>query len=225
MTTCRIILQNTAKSILPRSSWTNSPANPAGLLLWKCRMTKQQKKLSRNWMALPSMAGPSAYPLPNRGKTAPPAKVEVSSAGTIIPAADTRKAFCSAKGSRRGPFFYAPGSGGPERQRHRSAGVFGIVDADGSAQFLRGMLDLPKIIGEGPVEIDPGIPDTDHCILAFPGGFHVDAFVLRAGDGAIQQIPQDESQQVLIRAQFEVPVNLIDDDRFAAYSSRKKSSH
>jgi len=116
--------------------------------------------------------------------------------------------------------------GGPERERYgRAAGFFGIIDADYAAQLFGGVLDLAEIIGEGTIEVDPGISDADHGVAVVPGRFDVDAFVLGAVHGAVEEVPEDKSQEIFVSAEFELPVDLVDDDRFSAYSAGKKASH
>jgi hypothetical protein len=113
-----------------------------------------------------------------------------------------------------------------EGERHGSAtGLFGIIDADRAAQLFSGMLDLPEIIGKGSVEIDAGISDADHGVAFILSRFDVDTFVLGAVHGAVEKVPEDEGEEIFVSAQFEIPVNLVDDDRFSAHGAGKKASH
>jgi hypothetical protein len=53
----------------------------------------------------------------------------------------------------------------------------------------------------------------------------MDAFVLGTIDGAVEQVPEYESQEVFVGTEFEVPVNLVDYYCFSAYGAGEKSSH
>jgi len=87
------------------------------------------------------------------------------------------------------------------------------------------MLDLPEIIGEGAIEIDTGIADADGGAVIVAGRFDVDAFVLGAADGAVKEVPENESQEILVGAQFEITVNLVDDNCLSAYGAEEKTGH
>ena len=117
-------------------------------------------------------------------------------------------------------------SGGPKGKSYGgAAGLFGIIDADRSTQLFGGVLDLPEIIKECAVEIDTGVADANHGAVAISGRFDMDTFVLGAVDGAVEEVPEDESQEIFVGAQFEVPVYLVDDDRLSADGAGEKASH
>ena len=88
------------------------------------------------------------------------------------------------------------------------------VDADGTTEFFGRILHLAETIGGTAVKVDTGIPHSDHGAITQSQGFHMDALVLGAIHGLVQQVPQYESQQIFIGADFEIPVYLIDYDRF-----------
>jgi hypothetical protein len=116
--------------------------------------------------------------------------------------------------------------GGPEGQRHGSAtGVFGVINGDRASQFFSGMLDLPEIVGEGAIEIDTGIADADGGAVTVAGRFDVDAFVLGAADSAVEEVPENESQEIFVGAQFEITVDLVDDNCLSAYGAEEKAGH
>jgi hypothetical protein len=81
------------------------------------------------------------------------------------------------------------------------------------------MLDLAEIIGEGAVEINPGVADTDHGVSGIAGRFDVNTFVLSAAYGAVEEIPENKSEEIFVCAQLEIPVNLVDDDCFSAHGA------
>jgi hypothetical protein len=87
------------------------------------------------------------------------------------------------------------------------------------------MLDLAEVIGKGAVEIDTGVPNPDHGAVVVFDGLHVNALVLGAVDGAVEKVPQYEGQQVFVGTQFEIAVDLVDDNCFSAYGSRQETSH
>jgi hypothetical protein len=53
----------------------------------------------------------------------------------------------------------------------------------------------------------------------------MDAFVLGAADGAVEEVPENEGQEILVGAQFEFAVYLINNDRLSAYGAGEKTSH
>jgi hypothetical protein len=117
-------------------------------------------------------------------------------------------------------------SGGPEifveGERYRGTGISAAVDTDGTAEFFGCILYLAKTIGAIAIEIDTGIPDADHGTLADFNRFDMDTFVLRAVDGAVQEVPQDKSQQVFVGTHFNISIYLVDNDSLAAYGTGKK---
>jgi hypothetical protein len=116
--------------------------------------------------------------------------------------------------------------GGTEGQRHGSAtGVFGVINSDRASQLFSGVLHLPEIVGEGAIEIDTGIADADRGAVPISGRFDVDAFVLGAADGAVQEVPENESQEILVGAQFEIAVNLVDNYCLSAHGAGEKTRH
>jgi hypothetical protein len=118
------------------------------------------------------------------------------------------------------------GSGCAECQRHgRAAGFFGIIDADRAAKLFGGVLDLAEIIGKGTVEVNTGISDADHGVAVILRRFDVDTFVLGAVNGAVEEVPEDKSQEIFVSAKFEIPVDLVDDDGFSAYGAGEEASH
>jgi hypothetical protein len=99
-----------------------------------------------------------------------------------------------------------------ERQRYRRTGLDTvIVDADSGPDLLGRMLYLPKTIRAAAVEIYPRIPDPDHDTVIHPHRFYMDAFVLSAVHGLVKKVPQYEGEQVLVGANFDVSIYLIDD--------------
>ncbi len=108
-------------------------------------------------------------------------------------------------------------------ERYGGAGIPAAVDADGAAELFGCILYLPEAIGAVAIEIDTGIADPDHGAFAHFNGFDVDTFALGAVNGAIQEIPQDKGQQVLVGAHFQIPVYLIDYDCFSAYGTGEEA--
>jgi len=108
-------------------------------------------------------------------------------------------------------------------QRQRHGRIFGIIDADRTAELFSGMLNLPEIVGERTIKIDPRIPDADRGALAIPDRLNVNAFVLRTIDSPVQQVPQHKGQEILIGPHFEVTIYLINDYCLAAYGAREKA--
>jgi hypothetical protein len=119
-----------------------------------------------------------------------------------------------------------PCSGGVERERYDgTAVVFGVIDGDRAAQLFGGVLDLPEIIGQGTIEINTGITDADHSAVAILSRFDMDAFVLGAANGAVEEVPEHEGQEVFVGAKFKFTVNLVDDDRLSADGAGEEASH
>jgi hypothetical protein len=53
----------------------------------------------------------------------------------------------------------------------------------------------------------------------------MDAFILCAINGTVKQVPKDESKEVFVGSQFEVAVDLVDDNGLPAYGARQETSH
>jgi hypothetical protein len=87
------------------------------------------------------------------------------------------------------------------------------------------MLHLPETVRAAAVKIDTGIPDPDHGVLSHLYRFHMNALVLGAVYGPVQEVPEDERQQVLIRTDFNISIYLIDNYSLTTYCTRKKTRH
>lgn len=75
-----------------------------------------------------------------------------------------------------------------------------VVDADGAAQLFGGVLYLAEAIGNRTIEIDAGIPDADEGGVPFDYRLDMDAFILCAADGSVQEVPQDIRQHIFVGA-------------------------
>ena len=64
-----------------------------------------------------------------------------------------------------------------------------VVDADGGAHFFGGVLYLAESIGNGAIEIDAGIPDTDMGDAVPDYRLDMNTFILGAADRSVQEIP------------------------------------
>ena len=107
-----------------------------------------------------------------------------------------------------------------------SAGISAvIVDADGAADLFGCVLHLPEAVGAAAIEIDAGIPYPDHDILIRFYRLDVDALILGAVYGPVQEVPKNESQEVLVRTNLDISIYLIDYYCFAANGTWKKAHH
>lgn len=117
--------------------------------------------------------------------------------------------------------------GGPiEREGNRGARIsIVIVDADGTADLLGGVLYLADAIGAAAVKIDTGIPDPDHNLVIHHYRLDVNAFVLGAVYCPVQEVPKDKSQQILVRTNFDITIYLIDNYSLMTNGTGKKTRH
>ena len=100
--------------------------------------------------------------------------------------------------------------------------VAGLVDADAAAQLFRRVLYLAEALRNSTIEIGAGVPNPDHRTIAFDDRLDMDAFLLGAMNDPVEQIPQDIGQHMLVDAQFQFAVDVVDEDTPADDGQREE---
>jgi len=86
------------------------------------------------------------------------------------------------------------------------------IDADTATQDPGYFLHLAIFPGDGMIKIGADILDPHRQPVANGEGFDVDAFIVGTSDRAIEKVPEDKSQHVLVDGQVDIPGDLVENN-------------
>jgi len=92
-----------------------------------------------------------------------------------------------------------------------------VVQANGSTQPFGCVLDLFVFMGNSMIKTCPHVFNTNHCSIGFSQCHDMDAFIFFAVDGAIDEVPQDISQHILIRIKGQAIGYAVEDNIVASH--------